>query len=307
MVVGSGAITVTQKNALKDQGAPTMTDAIDRHSWTEIKHRYQRDHMSALKPVIITDAFEQWPARTKWTPEFFRRRYFDTPIVVDGKPLKLGELVDLVAASTPTSPAPYLKNHKVETLPAELLDDISPSPRCIAPNWLDSRLFASRNSLKATEFYFGGAGAKFPFLHYDVWHLHAFLMQVYGVKEYVAFAPSETRYMYPLPGAQENVSAVNSIDEPDVARFPLFQKARGYRFKLYPGETLFIPAGWWHTARILSTSITISVNGANKANWTAFTRDVVREQASRSKLRSAVTWAYLSTFDFAMRLLEVLA
>lgn len=298
---------MTEKNAPKGHGAPTLTNAIDRYSWAEIKQRYQPEYVSALKPVVITDAFDQWPARTKWTPEFFRERHFDTPIVVDRKPLKLGELIDMVAASTPASPAPYLKNHRVEALPAELIGDISPSPQCIAPNWLDSRLFVSRNSLKATEFYFGGAGAKFPFLHYDVWHLHAFLMQVYGVKEYVAFAPSETRYMYPLQRARDNVSAVDSIDEPDTARFPLFQEARGYRFKLYPGETLFIPAGWWHTARILSTSITISVNGANSANWRAFVHDVVREQASRSTFRPVVTWAYLSAFDFAMRLLESVA
>ena len=94
-------------------------------------------------------------------------------------------------------------------------------------------------------------------------------MQIEGVKEYVAFPPESEVYPRDLGS---NVSQID-VENPDFDRHPLFARAAGFRFKLYPGETLFVPAGWWHTARILSPSITVSVNGVNAANWSSFFRD----------------------------------
>jgi hypothetical protein len=80
---------------------------------------------------------------------------------------------------------------------------------------------------------------------------------------------------------------------PDLDRFPLFAQAQGIRFKLSPGETLFVPAGWWHTARIVTTSITVSINGANAPNWKSFTRDYCRSIGSRSRLKAACLAIYM--------------
>jgi len=63
---------------------------------------------------------------------------------------------------------------------------------------------------------------------------------------------------------------------------------------LLPGETLFVPAGWWHTARIVSTSITVSINGANAPNWAAFTRHYCAGVARYSKLKAALLLPYLT-------------
>jgi hypothetical protein len=53
----------------------------------------------------------------------------------------------------------------------------------------------------------------------------------------------------------------SDIDNPDLDKFPLFAKAVPMRFRLHPGEILFIPGGLWHTAKMLTPSI--SVNRAN--------------------------------------------
>ena len=37
-----------------------------------------------------------------------------------------------------------------------------------------------------------------------------------------------------------------------------------------PGDVLFIPERWWHTAESLSTSITLSGNWVERSNWEAF-------------------------------------
>jgi len=54
----------------------------------------------------------------------------------------------------------------------------------------------------------------------------------------------------------------------------LFAQAKPMLFKLEPGETLFVPGGVWHTAKMLSPSISVSVNRANASNWSSLTRDM---------------------------------
>jgi cupin-like protein len=283
----------TLGNDVRD--GPTFSEKIDRQEWSQLGcQRYEREYLAPLKPVVITGAIDHWPARRKWTFDFFREHYGGLPLEVDGRHLSMAELIAEVCASTPQAPAPYLRNYSVEHLPAALQADISPMPSCTEPNWLNHPLVASRASLTFTELYIGGEGAKFPVLHYDGLHTHAFLMQLQGVKEYVGFAPDQTPLMYRRSGPEQtNVSVINDVEDWDKKRFPLFGNAKGVRFTLHPGETLFMPAGWWHTARILSPSITVSINGANAANWSEFRGDFCRYYITGRRLPPWFYNAYL--------------
>ena len=167
-------------------------------------------------------------------------------------------------------------------------------PYCTKPNWLESRLFPRGEKMAAREIYIGGRGAQFHVLHYDGLHTHAFLMQLYGDKEYIVFSPDQTEFMYAPKDGRDNESRIGDVLHPDLAQFPLFDQAQGVRFQLHPGETLFVPGGWWHTARILSPSVTVSINGVNRANGTAFTRDYSEVIARRSRLAGFAARAGLS-------------
>src|SRR5262245_28272587 len=274
---------------------PHLTRGIDRHEWAAIgSARYLRDYVLPLKPVIIRSAFDHWPARQKWTLRFLRDRYGELPINIGGSSLRLGGFIEEVLSSTPERPAPYLHNHPMDVWPAELQADISPMPECTRPNWLESHWFPARKPLTFIEAYIGGAGAKFPTLHYDGLHTHAFLMQIEGVKEYVALPPESEPFLYPShPG---NISPVDVL-KPDFDLHPLVARATGYRFELHPGETLFVPAGWWHTARILRPSITISINGVNAANWDSFFHDFSRNHCA-SFPKGRMKQAYLQAYGF---------
>ena len=106
--------------------------------------------------------------------------------------------------------------------------------------------------------------------------------------------PNSEPFVYPGP-LNSNQSPID-VENPDFDRYPLFARAAGFRFKLYPGETLFVPAGWWHTARILSPSITVSVNGVNAANWGSFFRDFCSGRTTG--LRRLLIPPYLQIFAF---------
>src|SRR5205814_4104465 len=125
----------------------------------------------------------------------------------------------------------------------ELQTDIAPMPACTRPNWLEHPLISLRWPLTFVELYIGGAGARFPVLHYDGLHTHAFLMQLQGVKEYIAFAPEQSPLMYQKSAKNRpNISNVDNVEMPDLARFPRFAQATGVSFKLHPGEMLFVPS-----------------------------------------------------------------
>jgi len=268
-----------------------MVEGIDR--WAGVSpEQFMTEYADPLKPVILTDAIAHWGALGKWSPQFFQERYGDLRVEVDGEAMSLRELVDRVNASTEDDPGPYLRNQPLAAWPRELFDDVLPMPACTRPNWLESRLFPSRHAMTYVEVYIGGPGARFPILHWDGLHTHAWLMQLHGDKEYLVFAPDQTPRMYPREG-DENKSRVDDVLDPDLEAFPRFGEAEGVRFELHPGETLFVPSGWWHTARILTPSVTVSVNAVNRANADAFSRDYVEMIAQRSSLAAAAVRSYL--------------
>jgi Cupin-like domain len=258
-----------------------LTDQIERREGMSPK-AFAREYFGQPRPVIVTDALAHWPALGRWSPDFFRREYGEIEIEVDGERLTLGELIDRIEVSTPEKPAPYLRNQPLSQWPQELQGQVSPPPAYTRPNWLESRLFPSRTRMTYIEAYIGGEGARFPVLHYDGLHTHAYLMQLYGDKEYIAFAPDQTEYMYP-PSSDANTSRIVDVLNPDLESFPLFDRARGVRFQLHPGEMLFVPGGWWHTARILNPSVTVSINGVNKANGAEFRHDYAQQVGQRSR------------------------
>ncbi|KAM5280564.1 tRNA wybutosine-synthesizing protein 5 [Ctenodactylus gundi] len=88
--------------------------------------------------------------------------------------------------------------------------------------------------------------------HYDV--MDNFLIQVMGRKRVVLFSPRDAQYLY-LSGSK---SEVLNIDSPDLAKYPLFSKARRYECCLEAGDVLFIPALWFHN--VISEEFGVGVN-----------------------------------------------
>jgi hypothetical protein len=276
---------------------------VDRRQEIDRRHRlpyevFAREYLFPNKPVILTGALDGWQALGNWTPEYFRENYGYMDLCIDGQNYTMGEFIDRVNCSSPENPAPYLRNAIIDQFLPELLSDINPLPSYFFPNWLDGRFsgaLRSRLHNGSPELYIGGSGAKFPFLHFDSYHTHAFLAQVYGVKEYTAFSTDQTPCLYVSPN-QYNASEIPDLENPDLERFPLFAKAVPMRFLLHPGEILFIPGGLWHTARMLTPSISVSVNRANASNWSKLTHDMYSHAPLHMKPIAAVYLAGMRVF-----------
>jgi histone arginine demethylase JMJD6 len=245
------------------------------------KEEFMKEYVYRNRPVIVTDALRQWKAVGRWTPEFFKREFGDMSLALNkvawskdngGADSSMASFVDRVLASTDENPAPYLRNQNLCELFPSLMQDVSPMPVYCYPNWLPEsyslkslqRVFHEHSDI---QFYFGGTGGAFPILHYDVLASHAYLFQIYGRKKFIVFSPDQTEYLYLKP---RNFSEVN-VEKPDFDKFPLFKKAKATTFILEPGEFLFVPSKWWHTTKMLTPCITVSLNVVNDSNWKPLT------------------------------------
>jgi|GEM_PF-3748540 len=56
---------------------------------------FAEKHLFANYPVVIGDACKDWPAKEKFTPQFFKDNYANRDVKVQGKMFKLGDFIDL--------------------------------------------------------------------------------------------------------------------------------------------------------------------------------------------------------------------
>ena len=287
-----------------------MRDQVERRANLSYED-FVKEYVSVNKPVVLTDALRDWKAVGRWTPEFFKREFGKKTIDINkvawteraGSPQKasatVAQFVESILESSDERPAPYLRNQNLCDLFPALMQDVSPLPKYFAPNWLPEsytlknlqRVFREHSEM---QFYFGGKGGSFPSLHFDVLASHAFLMQIYGQKRFIIYSPDQQPYLYLQPNSR-NHSQVN-VENPDLEKFPLFAKAKPTIFVLEPGELLFVPSGWWHTTKMLTPCISVSLNVVNKSNWKPLTKWVCDGRKpllripSRLYLNAAGSW-----------------
>jgi hypothetical protein len=149
----------------------------------------------------------------------------------------------------------------------------------------------------------GGAGAKFPVMHWDNDNANAIITEIYGLKEFVLFAPDQTPYVYPHPDSP-HTSQLSDLENPDLEKFPLFAKAIQYRDVLAPGEMILVPSGWWHSTRVLSVSISTCCNILHPANWHGFVDDAC--SCNKHSLQTWMKHGYLTALGGVLSAVEAI-
>ena len=277
-----------------------------------------REHLwDGGKPVIVTDATENWPARSKWTFEFFKTTYGSDPGIawrglgsgigklitlssyIDYLDLPLGELPGLWTGKKigkdglPPQDAPgqktspfYLLDWYAFRQHPELYDDIIPAPGFLL-DWALALSPTVRTVLERTSgaeywaIYLGPEGSLSK-LHRDYWNTHSYLAQIRGRKRAILFSPRDSDFVY---GGKVNP------EEPDFDRFPLFGHATAYECVIEPGETLIMPANWWHHVTGLDKSITVSHNFFTDSNFSEHMVHVFRNLPALMKnIDSSPDW-----------------
>jgi hypothetical protein len=202
---------------------------------------FAEEYLQPQRPVIFTDLMDSWPAREKWTIDHFKTYYgkLRVPVVSNNysKPGKGYMEPDRVIAfreyleildSGPTDLRIFLWNIFREA--PDLRNDFS------MPTIMDG--FVNEFPFM----FFGGQGSKVA-LHYDIDMSHVFLNQIHGRKRVILFPPDQSRHIYHHPFT---VASYVDLNNPDYEKYPALSKARGYEAMIEPGETIFMPSGYWH-------------------------------------------------------------
>jgi Cupin-like domain len=281
--------------------------AIDRRSAAELPYElFLKEYLEPNRPVIISGAAPQWNAMRAWTPEFFKSRFGAQEVNVSYETkMKMSDLIDAVLLSTPEKPGPYLHKVVIYRDMPELLADLSPDntyafPRRYAGSLMPERFQRPDGFLKLL---IGGAGGKFPLMHFDTDNSHAMITEIYGDKEFLLYPPEDTRYMYPFANSS-HTSEIENPDHADLAKYPLFAKATQYRGTVHPGDAIFIPSSWWHAARALNPSISVCTNMMYRSNWPGFVDQGCDPHIIRSPFSRAVKRTYLNTLGAILSICE---
>ena len=218
------------------------------------RETFAQEYLLPAKPVVFTDLIDAWPAREKWTINFFKEKYghLMVPVVSNNysKPGKGYMIPDMVIPlreylerleAGPTDLRLFLFN--IFRHAPELLQDFS------MPDIMDG-------FIKDFPFmFFGGEGSKVA-LHYDIDLSHVFLNQFHGRKRVVLFSPEQSKHIYKHPFT---VASYIDVNNPDYEKYPALRNVQGFETILNPGETVFMPSGYWHYIEYTDGGYSISV------------------------------------------------
>jgi hypothetical protein len=230
-------------------------DPIPRRAAISVDE-FRREFEKPARPVVLTGVLDRWPARRRWTHDYFAERHGDLDVValqvkgarVDITRRQAGTYVtvrlgDVIARLRSGQSAGQYVSTPISQLPPELRADFAVPPYCAGARWRRPKLWL------------GGAGTVMP-LHFDVpLNLYALIT---GAKRFLLYPPRQSRLLYPCGFfSQAPNFAQTDPEAPDPARHPRFAAARPLGCVLRGGEILYVPRGWWHHVRTLEDSIAI--------------------------------------------------
>ncbi|MFO1398781.1 MAG: cupin-like domain-containing protein [Burkholderiales bacterium] len=255
---------------------------------------FVESYLARNRPVIVTDAMQQWDALRDWSPAWFREHFGDEIVqiyddlffMVSTRPLRhyLDRFV-LHAGAAPAGPkAPYIRWYSRQDARDAFpwSDDVFAR---LAPQWSRPYFMPPRDLLlpfaddgardpvhaqfPARGIFISACGARTR-LHVDPWASDALLCQVHGQKRFLLFAPADVEALT-RDGQLVDIrydAATDTWTDPPV---------RPYADDcLQPGEIILIPAGWAHAFQSTSPSISLTWNFVHRRNAARLARYVER-------------------------------
>lgn len=255
---------------MENHDIPHINDQINVQEFVET-------YMIPNRPVVLGAHFtHDWPAREDWVtaegnPDFVRlQELYGTATVqiaqcdavyFSDQPrqdMQLSEFLD--RWSEGNAHAMYCKDWHFTKSNLEYRA-YAPLPH-LSDDWLN--MYSDFCSWATDDFrfcYMGGKGTWTPF-HEDVYRSYSWSANICGIKHWILVPPGQN-HLFTDPNTGNWVHDITNVDE---TRFPNAKDAKRFYVVQRPGETVFVPSGWWHQVRNEGDTISINHNWANEFN-----------------------------------------
>ncbi|RAJ82153.1 Cupin-like domain-containing protein [Chitinophaga dinghuensis] len=236
-------------------------DRVDNITPEEFKRNYYELRI----PVIISGLSKDWPAKEKWTWDYFKsivgdktvgvynntRADANTPVNGADDYIKFGDYLDLIQKG-PIALRIFLFN--IFQHAPQLTNDFV---------WPE---FLTKGLLKKYPMLFVGGAGSVAHMHYDIDLSHIFHTQFVGRKRVLLLENKQSPYIYRMPFTVESAASfVNWHETLDTDAFPALNYASGYTAILEHGDTLFMPGGYWHHMEYLNAGFAMSLRAMDQS------------------------------------------
>ena len=241
---------------------------------------FKKNYYFPQRPLIITGLAKQWPAYSKWNWEYLKAMVGNvkvglynnvksdayTPINTADDYKTFGEYIDMIKEG-PAAWRIFLFNI-FEHAP-QLTKDFT---------WPEHLM---KGFVKKYPMLFTGGKTSITHMHFDIDLSHILHTQFLGRKRVLLFPHEEQYKLYRKPFEVLSLADFSNYyhnnGTPDYNNFPALKHANGYDVTLNHGDTLFMPAGYWHHMEYLDSGFAMSLRalqnstaGKLKGAWNLF-------------------------------------
>ncbi|UYQ94770.1 cupin-like domain-containing protein [Chitinophaga horti] len=220
---------------------------------------FRKDYYEKKKPLIITGLADKWAAKNKWTWEHFKSAVGDKQVGVYNNE-RAGAKVLVNGADDYIPFGDYLD--MVQKGPVELriflFNIFQHAPQLVNDfRWPDQLM---KGFLKKYPMLFVGGQGSVAHMHYDIDLSHIMHTQFIGRKKVLLLGNDQSDLIYRMPFTVESAASfVKWYERLDTEKFPAINYAQAYTTTLEHGETMFMPAGYWHHMEYIEPGFAMSL------------------------------------------------
>jgi Cupin-like domain len=275
---------------------------------------FKKDFYDPQIPVVIKNLAKDWPAYTKWNWSYFKELVGDkrvplynnvksdayTPINKADDYKTFGEYIDMISKG-PAGWRIFLFN--IFDHAPQLINDF------IWPEHL------MKGFVKKYPMLFTGGETSITHMHFDIDLSHILHTQFAGKKKILLFPNGEQHKLYRKPFEVLSLADFSHYHHnngtPDYKKFPALELAQGYELTLQRGDTLFMPAGYWHHMEYLESGFAMSLRamqpslgGKLKGVWNLFGMRSIDTVMKKTLPKPWYNWKQKKIFKNAEKVLS---
>jgi hypothetical protein len=223
---------------------------------------FLKQYYAPKKPVVMKDLAKKWPAYNKWNWDFFKSLVGEqkvalynnvksdayTPINTADDYKTFGAYIDMISAG-PAGWRIFLFN--IFDHAPQLIKDFT---------WPEDMM---KGFVKKYPMLFVGGEGSITHMHFDIDMSHILHTQFMGRKRVLLFPYEEKDKLYRKPFEVLSLADFSNYSggngNPDYNAFPALKHANGYEVILDHGDTLFMPAGYWHHMEYIDSGFAMSL------------------------------------------------